>query len=272
MGARGWPATLGRALPDLVSRCLLALAGCFCLGLCGGCSQTGELAYAKLARPYQRTQLQRSNTLEVLALADSDDYRFDPNGVGMQLLSQSDTIVAMSGQSIDGRKTWVNLVAFDRQRMTARRKYFFCSDECAVVTPLDVVALLGGGRKGLMFDAQLVLDSSIRATPYATGEARQAAIVRWVAEQFEEDVRRLTDPAESSIVADALAALAGMMMKQAFQGVLLTLDKSPGLARDLGNTKGVAFPHINMDGGRIQMFSTSNAVAVRIRVNLPLDL
>jgi hypothetical protein len=34
----------------------------------------------------------------------------------------------------------------------------------------------------------------------------------------------------------------------------------------------VAFPHINMGGGRIQMFSARRAVAVRIRVNLPLDL
>ena len=272
MGARGRRVTLGRDWPGWASLRLWALAGSFCLGFCGGCSQTGELAYAKLARPYQQTSLQRSNTLEVLALADSDDYRFDPNAVGMQLLSQSDTIVAASGQSADARKTWVNLVAFDRQRMTARRKYFFCSDETAVVTPLDLVALLGGGRNGLLFDAQLVLDASIRATPYATEEARQVAIVRWVAEQFEEDVNRLTDPGESSIVADELAALSRMMMRQVFQGVLVTLERSPGLARGLSSAKGVGFEHISMGKGQIQMFSTRHAVAVRIRVNLPLDL
>jgi hypothetical protein len=166
----------------------------------------------------------------------------------------------------------VNLVAFDRQRMTARRKYFFCSDERAVVTPLDLIALLGEGRNGLMFDAQLVLDGSIRSTPYATEEARQVAIVRWLAEQFQEDVYRLTDPEESSIVADELAGLSGLMMKQVFAGVLQTLEKSPGLARGLGSIKGVAFPHISMDEGRIQMVATSHAVGVRIRVNLPLDL
>jgi hypothetical protein len=242
------------------------------LGLSGGCSQSGELAYAKLARPYQNTQLQGTNTLEVLAWADSPDYRFDANAVGKQLLSQSDTIVALSGQSVDERKTWVNLVAFDRQRMTASRKYFFCSDESAMVTPGDLFAGLGGGRKGLLFDGQLVLDPAIRTTPYATEEARRVAIIRWLAGQFDEDVRRLTDPAESSIGADELAALASMMMRQVFQGVLLALDRSPGLAKSLSDANGVAFPHISMGKGGIRMVATNNAVAVKIRVNLPLSV
>ena len=78
--------------------------------------------------------------------------------------------------------------------------------------------------------------------------------------------------AERSIVADELAALARAMMRQVFAGVLLTLEKSPGLAKSLSDDNSVAFSHISMGTGRIQMVATSNAVAVKIRVNLPLSV
>ena len=60
------------------------------------------------------------------------------------------------------------------------------------------------------------------------------------------------------------------MMNQTFQGVLLALSKSPGLARNLTDLKGVAFPHLSLGEGRIQMLATNDAVALKIRVNLPL--
>jgi len=59
-------------------------------------------------------------------------------------------------------------------------------------------------------------------------------------------------------------------MSQTFQGVLLTLSKSPGLARNLTDPKGVAFGHISLNEGRVQMLATNDAVALKIRVNLPL--
>jgi hypothetical protein len=60
------------------------------------------------------------------------------------------------------------------------------------------------------------------------------------------------------------------MMNQTFQGVLLALSKSPGLARHLAGAKGVAFGHISLNEGRVQMLATEDAVAIKIRVNLPL--
>ena len=62
-----------------------------------------------------------SSTLDVLAMTESPDYQFTAHdALGKQLLTQSDTIVALSGQSADGLKTWVNLIAFDERHMTAR--------------------------------------------------------------------------------------------------------------------------------------------------------
>jgi hypothetical protein len=54
--------------------------------------------------------------------------------------------------------------------------------------------------------------------------------------------------------------------------VLVTLEKSPGLARGLSSTKGVGFEHISLGKGQIQVFSTRHAAAVRVRVNPRLDL
>ena len=61
------------------------------------------------------------------------------------------------------------------------------------------------------------------------------------------------------------------MMNQTFQGVLLALGKSPGLARNLTGPRGVAFPHISLNQGRLQMLATDDAVAIKIRVNVPLS-
>lgn len=268
MRAKRQPMTDGRNLFRLMSLCLLALAGLFSIAGCS--SSSAEFAYARLSAPYYQTRLGASSTLDVLAQTDAPDYQFDPEHIGKRLLSQSDTMVALSGQTTDGFKTWVNLFVFDEGRMTARRKYFFCSDERATNAKTEPLESLVGRGRGLYFDAQLLLDPEIRTTPYATEEARQIVILRWLADQFSADVRGLTNRADEPTNANELVATAGMMMNQTFQGVLLALGKSPGLARNLAGVKGVTFPHISLDEGRIQMLATSDAVALKIRVNLPL--
>ena len=83
-------------------------------------------------------------------------------------------------------------------------------------------------------------------------------------------MRNLTRSEDKSVHADELVALAGLMMNQTFQGVLVALGKSPGLARSLTDPKGVAFNHISLKQGRIQMSVANDVVAIKIRVNLPL--
>jgi len=250
---------------------LLALA---LLGGVSGCANvpllSSKLTHERMSLPYERTQIKASSSLDVLAVADSPDYRLDPNDVGMQLLSQSNTMAALSGRSKNGRKTWVNLVVFDERRVVARRKSFFCSDEKATTNPAAPSRRLFPARKGILFDAQFVLDSDILTAPFATAEARQIAILRWLAEQYSRDVRHLTGRADSPVAADELVSTAGMMMNQVFQGVLVALSKSPGLARNLRDANGIEFPHISLDTGRIQMILTGDVVTVKTRVNLPM--
>jgi len=243
-------------------------------GLCG-CAVLSyippeKLPYAKLADPYHRTQLKTSTTLDVLNLSRAPSYQFEAGAVGKTLLSQSDTAAALTGQSKNGLKTWVNLMVFDEHRMTARRKYFFCSDERATVAPTQPKRYLIPPRKGLLFDAQIIVDPEIRTTPYATEEAKQLALIRWLAEQFQTDIRMLTGSDEKPAHANELVSLAGMMMNQVFRGLLTELEKSPGLARDLGDAEGVAFPHISLDTGRIQVLAQDDVAVIKIRVNLPM--
>jgi len=62
-----------------------------------------------------------------------------------------------------------------------------------------------------------------------------------------------------------------MMVRQLFTGLLVELDKSPGLAANLDRKQGVGFPHMSLGEGRIRMAVESNVAAVKIRVNLPMS-
>ncbi len=245
------------------------------LGTASGCVTKrylppNQLPYDKLAAPYRHTQIKASTTLDVLGLIDTPEYQLDSDKIGRQLLSQSDLAVAVSGQSDDTFKTWVNLIVFDERRMTARRKYFFCSDERATVRPDNPKRLLIPPRRGVIFDAQCVIGPEIQTVPYATEEARLLAIVRWLAEQYSTDVQDLTAGAAPSVQPNELVSTSGLMMNQVFQGILSELAGSPGLTRDLASEDGVAFPHISLNEGRIHLTVTNDVVTARIRVNLPM--
>jgi hypothetical protein len=256
------------------ARATLLMAALLSASALCGCG-TGEylspkLPYAQLAIPYAVTQLGRSTSLEVLNVARDEAYQFDPDQVEQALLTQGDTVIAYSGRSTDTCKTWLNLIVFDEFRMTARRKYFFCIDERAERAPDGSKKLLVPPHRGILFDAQFLIDPEVLTTPYATEEAQRAAILQWLAGQFERDVTALVgnpkDPAQGS---DAVI-LSGMMTSQVFQGVLVQLDKSPGLARNLADERGIAFPHMSLGEGRIRLLTQNDLGVVKIRVNFPM--
>jgi len=254
-----------------VTLCMAALLSASALCGCGaGEYLSPRLPYARLAIPYNATQLGRSTSLEVLNVARDPAYQFDPDQVEQVLLTQSDTVIGYSGRSDDTRKTWLNLIAFDEYRMTARRKYFFCIDERAERSPDGSNRLLVPPRRGILFDAQFIIDPEVLTTPYATEESLRAAILQWLAGQFARDVTALVgDPKDPAQGSEAIL-LAGAMVNQVFQGVLVQLDKSPGLARNLSDERGIAFPHMSLDEGRIRLQTQNDLAVVKVRVNLPM--
>ena len=260
-----------KAAPGFLCMAALLLAA----GL-SGCSPLDylppeKLPYAKLAVPYSATVLGKSTTLDVLNVARLPAYQFDRRKVEQPLLTQSDTVIAYSARSADGRKTWLNMIVFDEFRMTASRKYFFCIDEHAVVAPTRPKYFLIPPKQGVLFDSEFGIDPEVLTTPYATEEAQKVAILTWLSEQFENDVAALIGGPDDPARGSELISLSGMMVRQLFTGLLVELDKSPGLAANLDRKQGVGFPHMSLGEGRIRMAVESNVAAVKIRVNLPMS-
>ena len=261
------PQTRGRRAHAVrTMRCIAALL--FATVVCG-CS-SDKLPYAKLALPYDHTQLKSTTSLEVLNVARDPDYQFSPADADPVLLTQSDTVVAYSGRSTDGRKTWLDLVAFDEVRMAAARKYFFCIDEHATTDPSRPGHHLFPARKGLLFDSEFAIDPEVLTTPYATDEAQKTAILKWLAARFKNDVTTLVGSPKNPAQGNEQVTACAMMVNQMFQGILVKLAKSPGLAKNLATDQGIEFPHASLGDGRLRLLVQNDTAIVTIRVNFSL--
>jgi hypothetical protein len=258
-----WQPRAVRAL--FIAALLFVLAG-------AGCpyTESDKLPYAKLAFPYDHTQLGRTTSLEVLNLARDPAYQFPPKDAEPVLLTQSDTVVAFSGRSANDRKTWLDLIAFNESRMTALRKYFFCSDEQATIVPDQSDHYLIPPRKGLVFDSEFAIDLEVLTTPYVTEEAQKIAILKWLATRFQNDVTLLMGSPRHPTQGNKQITLSAMMVNQVFQGLFAELAQSPGLAKNLPTDQGVSFPHASLGEGRVRLLVQNDIGVVTIRVNLPL--
>ena len=253
----------------LQARGALCMAALLFAAVLSGCGTPPP--YAKLVFPYENTRLKASTTLDVLNSAKSPAYQFTASDkVEELLLTQSDTAVAFSGRSADSRRWWVTIVVFDEYRLTATRKYFFLVDEKAGTTPAPSATYLIPPRKGLVFDAQFVVDTEILTTPYATDDAQKVAMIRRLAEQFQKDVAALTGGSDAPARGSSLIPTAATMMRQTFTGLLVELQKSPGLAQNLAESRGIEFPHISMNKGRVRLLTQNDLAAMTLRVNFPL--
>ncbi len=254
------------------ARAALVIMALLFMVTASGCrdAESDTLPYTKLALPYERTQLQRSTSLQVLNVAHDPAYQFPPSEAEPVLLTQSDTAIAFSGRSAQGLKTWLDMVVFEGTRMTATRKYFFCIDEHATIDPRRPEHHWPVPRQGLLFDSECLIDPEVLTTPYATEEAQKIAIVKWLAERFKGDVTALIGRARTSAQGNEQIVVSGMMVRQVFQGILAKLAQSPGLAKNLGTDEGIQFPHPSLGEGRIRLLVGSDTAVMTIRVNLPL--
>ena len=253
-------------------RAILCIAALLFAAVVCGCSyvRPDKLPYAKLALPYRHTQLKSTTSLEVLNLARDPAYQFKPSEAEPVLLTQSDTVVAYSGRSTNGLKTWLDMVVFNESRMTATRKYFFCIDERAPTAPGRSRHPWIVPRKGLLFDSEFAIDPEVLTTPYATEEAQKIAILKWLAERFKNDVTILVGSPKNPSQGNEQGTVSGMMVNQVFQGILTELVQSPGLAKNLATEQGIQFPHISLGAGRIRLLVENDTAVMTIRVNLPM--
>jgi hypothetical protein len=191
---------------------------------------------------YEHTRLNISSSYDVLSTIHQPEY---------ELLSQSKSVIASSGQKKKGRKVWFNMVAFDENQLTAKRKYILIVDD--IPNPLEEP------RKNLSFDCEMILESSIINEPYANENSRRIAILRRVKENTSKDSGEVGSD-------NKVLASSGMLANQALEAALVKLDSSPVLASKLSEPAGVDFSHINLGRGKIQMLVDDNIVKVKMRL------
>ena len=168
-----------------------------------------------------------------------------------ELLSQSKSVVASQGLKKKGHKLWFNMVAFDENLTTAKRKCFFVVDEKAE-------SLLLWPKRKLVFDCEMVLEAKVLDEPYANENARRIAILRQVADHIRRDTGELAPD-------NKMLGICGMLINQTLGTVLQKLDESPSLASKLSDDKGFGFDHITLGKGNIVMNVTDDIVGVKVR-------
>jgi len=210
-----------------------------------------------LSAPYDGTRLKKSLTLDVLGKIHREQGELAPYSMGAELLSQSDNVIASSGQSEDGRKIWFNMVAFHEFRLDVVRKYFFVADDTGPT-------LRGKSRRGLRFDCAMVLPNELLEKSYADENARQIAVLRHTLENLHKDINELGAGAGATGHNDKMLTVCEMLINQTFELILRRLDSSPAMVAALSQADGVQFDHITFDKGRVRMVAGGDTAAVKI--------
>jgi hypothetical protein len=208
----------------------------------------GDIEHQDLYVSYYLTRLKASSSYDVLREIHRPKY---------ELLSQSKSVVASWGQNKNGHKKWFNMVAFDENEMTAKRKYIFIVD--------DRPNIMQQSRKDASFDCKVVLDPEALDKPYADENSRRIAILREVHENFRKDIGEVASD-------NKMLNVCGMMVNQALEAALVKLDGSPALASRLSAAAGVDFSHINLGRGKIQMLGADVIVRVKMRLGRQVKL
>ena len=200
---------------------LLLLCSCF-LMFSSGCfvMDTAEFLateaprrdYRDIVKSYNKTILKQSDASEVVPMIYDEECK-------CELLSQTRSIVASQGQNKRGHKVWLNIVAFDENALTARRKYICLMDERPKVLFMDP-------WEGLRFNCEMVFDRKVLDEPYANENARRIAVLKQVLKYTREDMKEV-GPDNKKI------KVLGMMINQAMKTILVKLDKSPVLATNI---------------------------------------
>ena len=247
---------------------LCVIAAVFLCSFTGGCSSWSFQAGAEqpsfeqmLSAPYDQTRLKESLTLDVLPRIQRSQGELAPYFMGAELLSQSENVVASSGQAEDGRRIWFNMAAFHEFRLNVIRKYFFVVDDTGPT-------LRGRSRRGLRFDCEMVLPDEVSGKSCADENARQIAIVKYILESLHKDIKGLDVRTDARGQNDKTLSVCGMLINQTFEIILRELDSSPALAAKLSEADGVELDHITFDKGRVRMVSSGDTAAMRIHFGI----
>ena len=233
--------------------CKITLAGLCCVFFsgCFGSEEVFERVWSEgkpytssLPDAYDRIDLKETTSADVLTFIK----REEPD---IELLSQSESVVASFGEKKETKQFWVTLVAFNEESFTADRKYFLTVDE----KPWH---LLAEGQR-LRFDTEMVFGMEQLEAPYSNENARRIAILQQVLENCRTDILPVR---QDSRVLNASA----MIINQTLERLLYIFDKSPARAAWLERRDGLEFDHPTMGWGKVRMVIDEDIVKLKIKV------
>jgi len=227
--------------------CLVNISGCVLIDTLEFVTPGGDPNDTDIKRAYDTIELNKSTSSDVLAVIHMPKY---------ERLTQSTSVIASQGEKKRGHKVWFNMVAFDENEQTVKRKYRFVEDE-------RPKRLFVEPWESLRFDCAMVVDNDVLSEPYANENAKTIAIYNWVVEKFRGDIDEVGQDNKK-------LNISGMMVNQAFEASRVKLEASPALSAKLSDPLGVEFDHINMDKGRIQMVVAGDIATLKIRLGSPL--
>jgi hypothetical protein len=228
----------------------------FCFGLCFlvfGLSGCAVVEYFKPEKPPYDEQLSQSYYLTQLKLSTAADVLGVINRPEYELLSQSRSVIASSGQKKKGREIWFNMAAFDENTLTAKRKYFFLVDE-------KPKSFWVQPKRILNFDSEMVMGAELFNEPFANENAKRIAILKKVLANVRRDMAEVA-PEHKNL------NTCGMLINQTIETVLVKLESSPLLAAKLNPMEGLDFDHITLGPGTIWMGIVGDIVNIRIRID-----
>jgi len=226
-----------RAAKLLVVLCLCTLCGCSVGQQFAASPNDKEVSTA-----YRETTLKESTSADVLAAIAKPKEG---------LISQSKSVIATQGTNKEGYKLWFDMVAFDENKLTAKRKSFFVIDE-------KKESVLIWPKRKLVFEAEMVLDLKVLNEPYANENAKQIAILKQVAENMRKDVAEVSQDNKK-------IAICGGLVNQTLGTVMYRLEESPVLASKLSDPNGFEFDHMTLGKGKITMNVTDDIAEVKVK-------
>ncbi|MBN1392216.1 MAG: hypothetical protein JW947_05365 [Sedimentisphaerales bacterium] len=233
------------------------LAVLCCCVLCG-CSVPEQADFDSpgdktLSTAYRKTELKESTSADVLAIISEPDEEIQEEPE-CGLVSQTKNIIALQGTNKKGYKLWFNMIAFDENELTAKRKSFFVVDE-------KTESLLIWPRRRLVFKTKMVLEPKVLNEPYANDDARQIAILKQVAENMRKDIAEVA-------VDNKRVGICGMLINQTLGTVLYRVERSPVLTSRMNDLdSGLEFDHLTLGKGKIVMCVYDDIVKVKVKLD-----
>ena len=233
--------------------CKITLAIICCVFFCGcfGSEEVAERLWSEgkpytnqFPEAYGRVDLKESSSADVLSFIK----REKPD---VELLSQSESVIASFGEKKQTKQFWLNMVAFDEEEFTATRKYFLAVDE----KPWHLFA---EGQK-MRFDTEMVFSEEQLTEPHSNENARLVAILEQILETTRSDIVQVR---QDSRVLDAAA----MMINQTLERLRYILDKSPARAAWLERRDGLEFDHPTLGWGKVRMVFDEDIVKLKIKI------